>query len=121
MLDALVIDDNRSLADLMCMMLNTLGISGRPAYGSRSGLLALEHQAPDVVFLDINMPGIDGFEVLSYIRRSPGCEHVPVIVVTSDDQLETIEHAREMGAATCIIKPVTVDLLESSLKDVGLL
>ncbi len=121
MLDALVVDDNRHLTDMIVLMLDLLGVSGRPAYGARSALMALEEKVPDVVLLDINMPHVDGFEVLSYIRRSPGCEEVPVIVVTSDDQQETANRAKTLGAASLIVKPLTVDILENALKQAGLL
>ncbi len=121
MIDALIIDDNRQLADVMCLMLDMLGCKGRAAYGARSGLMELNEQKPDVVFLDISMPGVDGFEVYSYIRRIPGCEQVPVIVVTSDDQMTTARRVDAIGAAGMIIKPVTLDLIEDALKSVGLL
>ncbi len=121
MLDALVIDDNRSLADMIVMMLDMLGVSGRAVYGSRSGLMAIEEKMPDVVFLDINMPSVDGFEVLSYIQRNPGYQEVPVIVVTSDDQPETANRAKALGAESLVVKPITVEILESALKDAGLL
>lgn len=121
MLTALVIDDNRKLADVMVMMLEMLGIKAQPAYGSRSGLMSLEENVPDVIFLDINMPGVDGFEVLSYIRRTPGCEDTPVFIVTSDDQPDTAVRVKELGAAALIVKPVTVDVLEAEMGKAGLL
>jgi two-component system chemotaxis response regulator CheY len=121
MVDALVIDDNRGLADVFCSMLGILGISARPVYDARTGILALEKSAPDVVFLDINMPEVDGMVVLSYIRRTPGCEELPVVMVTSNDQIEMINRAKEMGATSYIVKPVNIDLLERSLQDIGLL
>ncbi len=120
MFDALIIDDNRALADMMVLMLEMLGFSGRAAYGSRSGLMALEEKVPDVVFLDINMPGVDGFEVLSYIRRTPGCGETPVFVLTSDDQPETASRALELGAVRLIVKPITVDILENVLEQAGI-
>ena len=120
-MEALIIDDNRKLADVMGMMLEVLGFSWRVAYGSRSGLMSLEEKLPDVVFLDLNMPGVDGFEVLSYIRRMPGCEDLPVIVVTSDDQTITARKVKQLGAAKLIVKPATVDILENVLKRLELL
>ncbi len=120
MMDALVVDDNRNLADMIVLMLEVLDVSARAAYGARSAFMALEKKVPDVVLLDINMPNVDGFEVLSYIRRSPGFGDTPVIVVTSDDQPETASRAKDMGAASLIVKPLTVETLENALKDVGL-
>jgi CheY-like chemotaxis protein len=92
-----------------------------PVYGARTAILELSKRVPDVVFLDINMPGVSGYEVLSYVRRDPRLEDVPVFMVTSDDQPQTAEKARKTGALLTIIKPVSVDALENALKKIGLI
>ena len=89
MTNALVIDDNRQPADILCQLLSLLDIEAIPAYGSRAAMLHLREQVPDIVFLDLSMPGVSGFEVLAYLRREPRLIHVPVFIVTSDDQPET--------------------------------
>ena len=61
------------------------------------------------------MPGLDGFEVLAYIKREPNLMGIPVIIVTSDDQPETAKRAIQGGAHAIIIKPVMPDLLEADL------
>ncbi len=87
-----------------------------PAYGARAGLNALKEMTPSIVFLDLNMPGLTGFEVLSYLRREPHLENVPVIVVTSDDQPESADDAMQKGATAYVIKPMTLDVLEVNPK-----
>ncbi|NIW45224.1 MAG: response regulator, partial [candidate division Zixibacteria bacterium] len=67
-------------------MLKFFDIEGQATYGARSALTTLKNMTPSVVFLDLNMPGLTGFDVLSYLRREPRLSQVPVIVVTSDDQ-----------------------------------
>ncbi len=118
---ALIIDDNRAMADSIKQMLNLLSIEGQVAYGSRAGISALKEFTPAIVFLDINMPGISGFEVLAYLKREPRLENVPVIIVTSDDQEETAQKAAEAGAKAIVIKPVTVEALEYALKETNLM
>jgi CheY-like chemotaxis protein len=117
---ALIIEDNRQMADNLRRMLELLGIEVEVAYGARTGMLTVT-KAPDVVFLDINMPGVDGFEVLGYIRRQPVLDKTPVIIVTSDDQPETARKAKETGALTLIIKPPSIEQLEKILKDIKLI
>jgi len=121
MTTALVIDDNRQTADSICMMLNLLGIDARSAYGSRTGILKLKEKVPDVVFLDLNMPGVDGFEVLAYIRRLPHMENVPVVVITSDDQPETADKVLKLGAKAFVLKPAGIEDLEMAIREVGLM
>ena len=61
------------------------------------------------------MPGLSGFEVLSFIQREPLIENIVVIVITSDDQEETTKRALNAGAESVIIKPVTLQALEEVL------
>jgi CheY-like chemotaxis protein len=76
---------------------------------------------PGLILLDINMPGVDGLEILAYLRREPRLIPVPVIVITSDDQPETGDRVLKGGANAIIIKPATLEILESNLKKVGVL
>jgi len=121
MISALVIDDHRDAADTVCRMLELLDVTARPAYGPREAMLLLKDYSPDIVFLDINMPGVDGFEVMSYLRRFPDMQNTPIVFVTSDDQPETAGRVRKTGALLIIIKPATVDSLEGALKKAGLI
>ncbi len=121
MINALVIDDNRSTADSMVRVLKALGIQARPAYGPGPAMAILRSETPDVVFLDINMPGVTGFDILSYANREPRLANVPVLVCTSDDQLQTRVAALEGGARDFLVKPITVDALEQALKKLSLL
>lgn len=120
MATALIIDDNRQTADALAQMLEVLGFEAQLAYGPSSGIALLGHLVPDLILLDINMPGIDGLEVLAYLRREPRLNAVPVIIVTSDDQPETRRRAFQVGAQGFILKPVTLDVIESELRRLGL-
>jgi CheY-like chemotaxis protein len=117
MTDALIIDDNRSTADALSQMLGVLGYKSRVAYGSSPAmdLLGIGF-VPLFICLDINMPGVDGTEVLAYLQREPRLKSVPVIVITSDDQPETRNKVMRLGASMLIIKPATIDALEEALK-----
>lgn len=121
MINALVIDDNRSTADSIVRVLKALGIQARPAYGPGPAMAILRAEAPNVIFLDINMPGVTGFDILSFVSREPRLVNVPVVVCTSDDQPQTRENAMRGGARAFLVKPVTVDALEQALKQLSLL
>jgi CheY-like chemotaxis protein len=122
MTEGLIIDDNRQTADALNQMLGVLDFNARLAYGSSAAMDVIGAGfKPDFIFLDINMPGVDGTEVLAYLRREPRMTDIPVIVVTSDDQPETREKVMGLGAAAVIIKPATIDSLEEVLKNINLL
>ena len=116
--EALIIDDNRSTADALHQMLTVLGQKARVAYGSSAAMAILGSGfTPRFICLDINMPGVDGTEVLAYLRREPRLKRIPVFVITSDDQPETRHKVMKLGASSMIIKPATIDALEKALKD----
>ncbi len=117
----LVIDDNKATADVLCSMLGMLDVEAVPAYGARSALLLLDQVKPEAIFLDLNMPGVNGLEILAFLKREPRLQNVPVIVVTSDDQPETQRRARQAGALDLILKPATLEALEAALVRAGVL
>jgi len=122
MTEALIIDDNRSTADALSQMLAVLGFRSRLAYGSSAAMSVLGRGfTPQFICLDINMPGVDGTEILAYLRREPRFMAVPVFIITSDDQPETRRKVMRLGATVVIIKPATIDTLEGALKKVNFL
>jgi CheY-like chemotaxis protein len=114
---ALVIDDNRQMAESLCQFLTLFDIHGEVAIGPRQAIPALHTLTPDIIFLDINMPGLSGHEVLGFVKREPRLENVPVVIVTSDDQPETAQRVKQAGAKAIIIKPVSIDVLEDVLNN----
>jgi CheY-like chemotaxis protein len=117
MTEALIIDDNRATADALSQMLTVLGFKSRLAYGSSAAMSILGSGfTPQFIFLDLNMPGVAGTEILAFLRREPRLIHVPVVVVTSDDQPETRTKVLKLGARAIILKPATIESLEAALK-----
>ena len=117
MTEALIIDDNRSTADALRQILTVLGFKSRMAYGSSAAMSILGSGfTPKFIFLDLNMPGVAGTEILAFLRREPRLIRVPVVVVTSDDQPDTRTKVLKLGATAIIIKPATIESLETVLK-----
>ena len=114
--EGLIIDDNRQTADALNQMLGVLGFKARVAYGSSPAMEILGSVTPKFICLDINMPGVDGTEILTYLRREPRLMLVPVFVITSDDQPETRTKVMKLGATMLIIKPATIDAMENAFK-----
>ncbi len=114
---ALVVDDSRQTADTLSRMLQLLGYQVHTSYGARQVLVEFADEKLDVVLLDINMPGIDGFEVLGFFKRDPRLKNVPIIIVSSEIQQENIDRALEVGAAGFLPKPVSMEALEQVLED----
>ncbi len=105
MAKVLVVDDEKEVADLVCVRLAKSGYKPVAAYDGVSGLEAARNGKPDLILLDIIMPGNDGIWLLQKLRSDPLTEKVPVIMVTAKGHLTQIEQAQLLGATDYFIKP----------------
>src|SRR5215471_9754217 len=64
-----------------------------------------EYPLPDLVLLDLKMPGLDGFDVLRWIREQPGLQSLRVVVLTSSEQMRDVNLAYQLGANSFLVKP----------------
>lgn len=120
MVKALVVDDSQMAADSLRQILSLLNVEAQVAYGPRAAMEALKSLTPDVVFLDINMPGVTGFDVLAYLQREPRLQAVPVIIVSSENQPETQQRVRAAGVKAFVLKPASVEAIEAALQAAGI-
>ncbi len=116
--NVLVVEDDRQTAQGLAGQLGGLGHTVAIAYGPRMALQQLAQVIPDVIFMDINMPGVNGLEVLRFLRRDPVTADVPVIIVSANDEKESIDSAFSAGANDYLIKPPTMDEIEAALTKV---
>jgi UDP-glucose 4-epimerase len=100
-----VIDDDKDAADLISARLKSGGFRVSCAYGGGEALEFLRKEAPDLVILDLMMPGMDGYEVLRRMRADKKTKEIPVIVLTAkSDQADKV-NTMKMGIDDYIIKP----------------
>jgi CheY-like chemotaxis protein len=111
----LVVEDDRRMAQSLAAQIGVLGHTVAISYGPRMALQQLNEVIPDVIFMDVNMPGIDGLEVLRFLRRDPMTKDVPVIIVSAEEQEESKRVAIEAGANYYIVKPPTLEEIEKAL------
>lgn len=101
----LVIDDDRIIRTIVEKSLSSLGYDVIAASDGLEGLRLVKAEKPDAVVTDKIMPGIDGFEVTRRLRREPGFAHLPILVLTSESDLEDRVGAFEAGADDYLSKP----------------
>ncbi len=107
----LVVDDNE-VSRLTCSrVLERRGYRVVEAENGRSALERLEEMSPDLVLLDVMMPGLSGFEVLAAIRERKPREALPVIMATARDHSEDVVRAFELGANDYVTKPIEFPVL----------
>ena len=115
---ALVVDDNRETADGIVKMLSLLDFQARPVYSPRLAIETMTHGLPQLLVLDVHMQGVDGGEVIRFIRRDPLLANVPILAVSSDTQDAIITGIMKAGADAFLPKPVEFDDLEKTVAEI---
>jgi len=111
----LVIDDESAIRDTMRMILEYEGYECITAGSGAEGLTAAEREAPDLVFLDIKMPGMDGLETLSRLRGMN--DALPVVIVSAHGTASTALEAGRLGAFRFIEKPLSKDYVLDAIRE----
>lgn len=113
----LVVDDFSTMRRIIKGLLKDLGYQrAEEAEDGDSALKLIRTQTVDIVITDINMPNINGFELLSIIKTDPDLRHLPVLMVTAEARKEDIVRAAKGGAAGYIIKPFNKVNLEEKIR-----
>jgi CheY-like chemotaxis protein len=115
----LVVDDDPNTVEMLSKALSLFGHQPERAFSGEEALDQVSERLPDVVLLDLMMPGIDGYETLRRLRGLPGGSQVPVIVVTASSEPDLEQRVAAAGATGCLRKPVQLsvlaDLIDSCL------
>src|SRR5262245_26931976 len=116
----LIVDDNADSAESMALLLRLDGHEVRLAYDGQSALEEAHAFRPDVMFLDLNLPKMDGYEVARRLRREPAMRDMTLVAMTGYGQEEDRQHTQEAGFQLHLVKPVDFNKVEellSSLRD----
>lgn len=112
----LIIDDNASFRELLRIMLSNEGYAVEVAEDAVEGGKAVLAARPDLVICDIDMPFMDGLELLSALREDPSTSSLKVILLSGRKDIETLTRAEQFGALDYLIKPVTRERLLESIQ-----
>jgi signal transduction histidine kinase/ActR/RegA family two-component response regulator len=115
-IDVLVVDDSLEAAQSLVLVLNRWGCQARVAYDGPGALAEVRARRPDAVFLDIGMPGMDGYEVAQRLRAAEGGDRLLLVAVTGYGQDEDRQRAREAGFDYHLVKPVDPEHLQALLE-----
>ena len=99
----LLIDDDAAIRMICSVNLRALGIDVIEAEDGAEGLELARRARPDLVLLDVSMPGLDGFQVAEVVRRHRKTRHIPLVFLSGEE--ENDKRARELGAIACLAKP----------------
>jgi DNA-binding response OmpR family regulator len=102
----LVIDDDDAVLGLLEFSLKRAGYEVFSAMDGSMGLQTFEKQKPDLVIVDLAMPGMDGYQVIEELRKLAGGKHLPIIILTAHDQDVMRDYGNELGADLYLTKPI---------------
>ena len=114
----IIVEDQPAVADLLEEMLSIDKYQVSKIHSSGGALSVIRTEKPDVVLLDIMMPDVSGLEVLRFMRREPGLEQIPVVIVSAKTLPADIRMGLEAGATAYLTKPVDVNRLRKTVAGV---
>jgi CheY-like chemotaxis protein len=118
-LRVLLIDDNEDLALAMSLLMNHIGHKAITSHNGTEGIARVKELRPDVVFCDIGLPGMSGYEVAQLLRKDPEHKNMFLIALSGYAQAEDIARAKEAGFDLHLSKPLSVDTLRQVLNKVS--
>lgn len=114
----LLIEDEEDIAALLKLQAEVLGYKLHVEVDGLNGYRALEREKPDLVILDIMLPGQNGFDVCRKIKNNPELKNIPVIILTAKSEELDVVLGLELGADDYVIKPFSPKVLFSRIKAV---
>ncbi len=114
----LTIDDSKTIRDMLMLTLADAGFEVLQAVDGQDGLDVLSKQPVDVVITDINMPRMDGYEVIRQMRSNSAHKTIPILVLTTESETDKKNLAREAGATGWMVKPFDPDRLIATINKV---
>ena len=115
----LLVDDSKTELHVLSELLTKKGYKVRTAENGEEALKRLQEEKPDLILMDVVMPGQNGFQLTRAITRDPEFANVPVIICTSKNQETDRVWGMRQGARDYVVKPVNPDELLAKIKAFG--
>jgi len=115
----LVVDDNQADRNRLEKILSDAGFMVRAADDGQTCLDSVKKSKPDAIFLDVNMPGMDGFAAARALRDDASTKDIPVVLVTAKDQKADKAWGQMLGVKGYITKPYTDDQIVSQARSLS--
>ena len=113
----LIIEDNQLNLELAQDLLEMSGYQVISATMAEAGIVLAKSEIPDLILMDIRLPGINGLDAIKLLKQDPSTQHIPVVVLTADAMAGTRQKALECGSAGYIPKPIDTRQFASQVAD----
>ncbi len=115
----LIVDDDKFLRELLIEKLSSLNYEVTSVSESILAFNTIKTNKPDLILLDVLLPGLSGLETLNVLRADDENMHIPVILISRLDEPELIRTAKRLGADDYLVKPFTAEILIEKIKDIA--
>jgi two-component system phosphate regulon response regulator PhoB len=120
-IDVLLIEDSKTQAAQIKATLESVGLQVRVAYDGQEGLREVMERRPDLIVLDVKLPGMDGFQVCRRLKRTPDTQTIPIIMLTEKDGAQATMSGIQAGADDYIPKDIfATEHLVNTLQQLGI-
>lgn len=113
----LIVDDYQDALDIWAIYLRSLGYRVSTAADGASAIAQAARLRPDIIVLDLELPGVSGIEAARYIRSLPETQHIPLIAATGYSHARQLELARGAGFDRVVVKPCDPDQLVAEIEE----
>ena len=113
----LIVEDNRDSSEILGLFITKIGHHPIKARNSNEAIILAEAEEPDLIFMDVALPDIDGIKTTAILKKNPKTSHIPVVAVTAWISALWEEKASRVGIETYLIKPVSPQTLKETIEE----
>jgi two-component system chemotaxis response regulator CheY len=114
----LIVDDSESIREVLAFSIENAGYHVLTACDGLDALNFLNGQTIDLILTDYHMPNLNGLELIGKVRETVQYKYTPILVLTTENQIEMIREARDTGATGWLMKPFSTEKLLQTLRKV---
>lgn len=113
----LIVEDHHDCREILGLLLTRIGYHVIEAQNSKDAIACAETEQPALIFMDLQMPGMDGIKASAMLKHNPKTSHIPIIVLTASISELSREKASKVGIKTYLLKPVSSQALKEAIEE----
>src|SRR6266498_2175264 len=113
----LIVEDNKDSSEIIGLFITKIGHHPIKARNSNEAIILAEAEEPDLIFMDVALPDIDGIKTTAILKKNPKTSHIPVVALTAGISALWQEKAERVGIVTYLIKPISPQVLKETIEE----
>jgi len=113
----LIVEDHHDCREILGLFVTKIGHQALKACNSKEAITSAEEECPDLIFMDLALPDVDGIKTTAMLKQNPKTSHIPVIALTAWMSALWEEKALKVGITTYLIKPVSFQMLKETIEE----